>query len=267
MEQGKGTCSKHGEFVLAEGCEQCLKARQNDRSPDELEEGLAQEGLELVREDALTKEPTALTLVNPQQDTAIQKIYTEAKSLLAWAQARNIITIEDAGKATEDGAIITKLNKELESKRKEYIQPFRNHIDEVNEAFKILAAPLKEAKQITDNKIMAFNKLQREIQQKQEEINRLRMEAAQKEAEMNNGEISESVNLVEVIEAPKAIVTNLGTAGERLTWTYEITDFALLPDMYKTENATLIKATIVGSNGKTVIPGVRAFQKSSLTYR
>ena len=270
----KGTC-KHG-IKLTELCQHCAGENYGNCKhgftlalPCVIckEEGITPGGVTVEQGINLAEPKNYLMIVKVEAEPAIVKIHKEALSLLQYAKARVIVTLKDAGKATEDGTIINKLNKELESRRKEYIAPFRNHIDEVNEAFKILAAPLKEAKQITDNKIMAFNQALRKKQLEQEAINRLRMEAAQKEAALNDGEIPESVNLVEVEKAPDQIRTNLGMAGETKRWTYEITDFALLPDMYKLENATLIRATIVGSKGKTEIPGVRAFQESKITYR
>lgn len=218
-----------------------------------------------VKVEQIAEKPSSLALAYPQYDTAINKIYQTALSLLTFARARNIVTLEDAEKATEDGTIINNYKKELEKFRKAYLAPFKVHVDKVNEAFKLLAAPLKEADGITRDKILAFNAKQREIQRKQEEINQLNIEAAKKQEELT-GEKQE-VEVIEVKKAPERIKTNLGMAGERLDWDYEIIDFALLDDFYKVENAKLIKACIVGSKGLKVPTGVRAFQKPTLTYR
>lgn len=262
MDTLTGTCSKHGKFVLTEGCDKCLG---KDRSTEELEEGLAQEGLELVKPQVI--ETATLELMKPQDDSAIAKIYADAISLRDHAKILVVNTLEDAKRATNDGKIINSYKKELEEYRKQYIAPFQDHIAEVNEAFKMLAEPLMEAKQITDGKLMDFTAAQRKKQADEEEINRLRYEAAQKEAALNNGEISESVNMVEVHEAPKHIRTNFGMAGETKRWTHEVINFAELPDIYKLPNTALINKAIISSKGKIEIPGVRAFQTSKITYR
>ena len=54
----KGTCEKHGEFILSEGCLGCLaerRARGIKPENDELEDGLNAEGLTLVTEPFIVK--------------------------------------------------------------------------------------------------------------------------------------------------------------------------------------------------------------------
>ena len=157
---------------------------------------------------------TALINIAPAKDQAIQAIYQEALALLRNAAKRVVKTTEDIKLATEDLALVKKLKKAIEEKRKEYVTPIRQHLDDVNTAFKSLLAPLEEADRITGSQIKEYWADQERRRREQEEINRLRIEAAEKEAALKDGEISEPVSLVEVApEVTKKIHT--GTRQRR----------------------------------------------------
>jgi len=117
-------------------------------------------------------------------------------------------------------------------------------------------APVEEADKITRNKVLAYQAERERIRQEQENINRLRMEAAKKEMELK-GELTESVNLVEVIpETPKHVFADTGSLGVRDNWKLiEVTDFALLPDEYKI--ADVVKLGKVIRAGLHTIPGCK----------
>ncbi len=208
---------------------------------------------------------TALIKISPEADIQVMAFYTEAIKLRDYALTRVIATAEDLKPATDDLTIIARIKKGMEARRKDYLQPFQEHVKEVNEAYKKLMLPIELADSTTRNKIMAFSAEQDRIRREQEEINRLRMEAAQKEASLHNGEISESVNLVEVLPpSPTKTQTDMGSAGMRDNWTYEVVDFALLPNEYKLPDTAMLNAIAKKHHDQKQIPGVKFTNKPSL---
>jgi len=269
----KGICEKHGEFILAEGCRECLAERRKagiTPQEDEMEDGLNQEGLTLAATStpeisAAEPVPTAMVRVKPEQDREVQSFYLQALSLLEYAEQRVIATIDDLKPATNDLSIIAKVKKGLEEKRKEFVQPLQDHIKEVNELFKTLMQPIEQADTITRQKILAFQQEQARLRQEQEAINRQKAELAAREAALNGREV-EPVELVEVTpEAPKRVETDLGTSGVITIWKFEVIDFSLLPDRFKMENATLIGKVVRA--GEREIPGVKIWSEDTLRVK
>ena len=204
---------------------------------------------------------TAIMQIKPEEDIEVQNFYEQALKLAEYAKQRVITTVDDLKPATDDLSIIRKIKKALEEKRKEYLKPFQEHVQEINDAFKKLMEPILAADKIMADKMLAFDAEQKRIRQEQEEINRMRMEAAQKEMELK-GEITEPVSLVEVLpEAPKRVSTDMGIAGQRDNWKWEVMDFALVPDDYKMINAGVLTPIVKASKGKISIPGIRIFNE------
>jgi len=235
----KGVCKEHGEFVLTEGCPLCLAEKRG--------------GADCHISDFAPK---------PGSDVEVVNYYDQALRLKEYAESRVIRTIEDIRIATDDLSIISRLKKAMAEKKKEYLAPHQEQIKAINDNYKLWMEPVETADSITRDKIMAFNREQEDRRRKQEEINRKRMEAAQEEAALNNGEISEPVNLIEVTEAPKRVSTEMGTTGMAKIWKFEVTDFSLLPDRFKMENATLIGKVVRA--GEREIPGVRIWSEDTL---
>jgi len=206
---------------------------------------------------------TALVKVNPETDTQVLMFLAESNRLRDFAEARVITTVEDLQPANDDYIIIGKLKKAMEDKRKEYVKPLQDHVKSINDAFKTLMEPIEVADRITGEKILAFQLKQKLIREEQEKINALRLEAAQKDAALHNGEISEPVNLVEVIpEVSRRVSTDIGTTGQKDRWTFEVIDFALLPDEYKMPDATKIGKVVRA--GLHTIPGIKIWNEPIL---
>lgn len=212
-----------------------------------------------------TKE-TAVAL-RPGEDIEAQSYFKEAVKLLKYAEGRVIATVEDVKLANDDLNIISKLKRAMEEKRKEYLRPLREQTEAISDSYKYLMSPILEADKITRSKMLAYDVKQRCIRQEQEEINRLRMEAAQKEMELK-GEITESVDLVEVMsEPPKRVSTDTGTTGMVDHWKYEVVDFALLPDSYKITDTTMLNAIAKKHHDQYPVKGVRFYNEPILAVR
>jgi len=211
---------------------------------------------------------TALIKVAPSNDADVMSFHNKALRLKEYADRRVIATVEDMKSATNDLSIIAKVKNGMEKKRKDYLSPFQDHVKETNEAYKSLIEPIESADKTTRSKILAYQAEQERIRQEQEEINRMRLEAAQKEAALHNGEITESVNLVEVMpEAPRRVSTDMGTVGQRENWKYEVLNFTLLPDEYKVADHTMLNDIAKKHHDQKQIPGVRFYNEPILAVR
>lgn len=207
-------------------------------------------------------EPTnALLVIKPEANDEVLPIYAKALKLLDYAEKRVIATAEDIKPATDDLAIISTVKHTLEDKRKEYTQPLQVQVKTINEAFKILMAPIEQADQLTRGKILAYQKEQDRIRTEQEYINAMKLEAA--EAEMRlKGELSESVNLVTIsAEAPKRVSTEMGSVTTRENWKWELTDINLLPNEYKIPDIAMLTAIAKKYHDQKQIPGVRFYNE------
>ncbi len=260
-----GKC-KHGEFILNEGCPQCIaerRAKGITPAQDEMEEGLNQEGLTLVGAEAPVAE-TALAAA-PGSNNEVMSYYHEALKLCAWAETRVIASLDDIKVATEDLSIIARLRKAMEEKRKEYLDPLKSQAEAIRETYKILMQPIEDADTTTRKKILAFNKEQEDRRREQERINAQKLETAEAERRLN-GKPSEPVELLEVSpDVPKYVSTELGATGQRDNWKWEVIDFSLVPDDYKLINPGVLTRVVKASKGKVTIPGVRIFNEPIVT--
>ena len=214
------------------------------------------------------EETSTLVKIDPKKDALVMAYYSQAGTLLEYAKSRNIATIEDANAATNDLAMIANLRKALDKRRKDYLAPFQEHVKEVNGIYQTFMASVEEADRITRVKWQAFMNEQARLKAKQEEINNLRIEATRKEAELSGtGEIKEETVLIPVIEAPKKTKTEMGTAGQKANWVYQITDFALLPDAYKLPNTAALNALARSVKDSRAIPGLRIYNEPTVAVR
>jgi len=76
--------------------------------------------------------------VDQKSEPSVLLLLAEANQLREYAIARVITTIDDVKAATNDLSLIAKLKKTMEGKRKDYLQPFQEHVKEVNDDYKIL---------------------------------------------------------------------------------------------------------------------------------
>ena len=203
---------------------------------------------------------TTLVKITPSADLEVMAFYNDALKLAEYAEKRVIARAEDLKPATDDLSLIAKIKKALEEKRKEYVKPLQDHVKTINDAFEFLMEPIKTADKVTRAKILAFQAQQERIRREQEEINRLRIEAAQKEMELK-GELTEPVNLVEVMVAPKIVRTEMGTVGQRLIAKWEVVNFSQVPDEFKIIDSAKVTKLVKGGG---TIPGIRVWQEPIL---
>ena len=241
-----GKCP-HGEFDLLEGCPIC--------SAENLEK------YKVMAEEA----ETALAL-RPGEDLEVRSFYNEALKLQEYAVGRVIATVDDSKLATNDLIIISKLRKAMEGKRKGYLEPLKVQADAIRDTYNFLMAPVLDADKITCDKLMSYQNEQARIRKEQEDINRLMEEAAQKQKELN-GEIVE-VEKVEVLpDVGTKVSTDMGIAGQRANWKWEVVDFSLVPREYLVVDDAQLTAIARGHHDTKPIPGVRFYNEPIIARR
>jgi len=209
---------------------------------------------------------TALAL-RPGEDIEVRNYYDEALKLLEYAEKRVIASLEDNKTANDDLTIISRIKKAMLEKKKEYLDPILSQGDAIRASYNYLMTPILEAEKLTKDKMLAYDAEQRRIRAEQEDINRKRLEAAEQEMKLN-GELSESVNLVEVIpEVSKRVSTDMGSSGQRDNWVWEVADINLIPREYLMINAGMLTPIVKASKGKIVIPGIIILNKPIIAVR
>jgi len=266
-------CKKHGtEFEIYEGCAQCIAEKEAEKY---LAPGGIIPGPQTVSPDSGTQPSDTGTLptemgtalaLRAGEDIEVHGYFEEARGLLKFAKERVIVAIGDAKAATDDLSIIAKLKKTMEAKRKEYLSPLKEQVDAINETYKTLMEPVLEADKITRDKVLAYQQEQARIRAEQEEINRKRMEAAEAEMKLK-GELSESVNLVEVIPEAKKVSTDMGSTGMVSHWTYEIVDESVIPREYLVVDTAMLTAIAKKHHDSKPVAGVRFYNNPIIAVR
>lgn len=205
-----------------------------------------------------------LTIVKPGNIPEVVAFYNQSVALQRFAETRVILTNDDLIPATEDLTIIAKVKKGMEAKRKEYLQPFQDHIKDTNEAYKLLMSPIEQADKLTRDKILAFKAEQEHKRREVEAIEAEKLALARREAALNGGEITIDLTpLIKPEAVPDRVTTDVGSAGMRDHWVFEVQDFSLLPDEYKIPDATKIGKVVRA--GLHTIPGVKIWSKKTLS--
>jgi len=206
---------------------------------------------------------TALVKIRPQADEEVIALHEQALRLCDYAEALVILSDDNVKAATNDLIIIGKLKKAMEAKKREYLDPPKVYAEAIRETYSSLMDPIFRADKITGNKILVYRAEQKRQHQEQEEINRLRLEAAQKDAALHNGEISEPVNLVEVVAPPpKHYRAEAGTLGTMTVRKWKVEDFSQVPDEYKMVDAARIGKVVRA--GIPSIPGITIWEEPTL---
>ena len=225
-------------------------------------------GAEVTVVQATFVEETEIELAQrPGADILALSYHVDARGLLLFAEQRVIATLEDNKAASDDLTLISKIKKQMEAKKHEYIDPLREQEDAIRQTYTLLMAPILEAEKLTKDKMLAYNAEQERIRKEQEDINRKRLEAAEQEMKLT-GELSESVGLVaEVLPAPKKVSTILGTSGQKDNWKWRVIDFALVPDEYKIINPAILTPTAKSYKDTRTIPGIEIYNEPGIATR
>ncbi len=274
-------CKKHKvTFRLSEGCPLCIEERRAEvNSPENIAKrieavnesgsagdvpasfsvgGTADSNARRTGEEEVRTEPETAVALRPFEDYEAHDCFLESERVLELAKSRVVTTLEESKLANDDLALISKLTKLMDGKQKALLAPHKVETDAIRGTYKYLMAPIIEANSITKSKMLAFDTKQRQIQQEQERINQQRLAAARAEMDLK-GELSESVNLVEVKKAPERVKTELGTSFKTDRWKYRIVNLDLVPREWMIPAHDMLSSRATKNHDTMPVPGIEFY--------
>jgi hypothetical protein len=143
--------------------------------------------------------------------------------------------------------------KEVDSRRRFFVDPLNQQVKNINDLFRNYSNPLGEADRIVRNKVLVYQA---------EEAKRV-AEEQQKAFEETSKHATEEFVPINIVEEPgKMVRAGAGSATTRQVWTFKIVDPSLVPDEYKMIDEKKIAAVVKA--GVRSIPGVEIYPTSSL---
>lgn len=252
MQETKGHC-KHGEFLLRDGCAQCIA--ENTGTPPATFIGSTTGDL---------PEPETAVALRPGEDIEAHGYFEEAQKLLEYATALVITSDEIVKGATNDLSIISTLKKAMDSKRKALLEPLKAEMDAIRDTYNYLMEPVLKADRITRDKILAYRQEQERKRQEAEDIAKMEREAAERKAALTGEPVVTPEPVEKMPETPDHYRADMGTLGKAMLHKWEVIDFAQVPDNYKKIDAGAVTNVVKSSKGKIVIPGIKIWSEESL---
>jgi len=159
---------------------------------------------------------------------------------------------------------------------KDFFEPLKRDLNKAKasllERIGFLDNPAEEAETIVKKEITRYLTEQEEIRMKAEEEAR-----QEKEKAFEKAREAEKLGFKEEAEKIRKEETKLATplpppvkaegTHLRKNWTYEVTDITKVPREYLMINSVLLNATVRADKEKTNIPGIRAYQETSVSTR
>lgn len=213
--------------------------------------------------------PMPLNMLTPRR--MLEPFRNKALALLADAGKITVTDQDSRVAATKLASSIKKAIKTVEDTRKDYTDPFNEHIKSVIGLAKEVSAPLDEAfRHLTGelNKYAAQVELER---RKAEEDARRRAEEEQKRLNAEAKAAGVEAPLVpEVLtantqSATATVRTESGTSFQRKTWTFSVESLEKVPREYLALNESAVRAAI--KNGVRNIDGLKIFETTGTVIR
>jgi len=193
---------------------------------------------------------TQLTI---QQQT--QELMTKAELIVAEAKEMIVRDKDSLTAAVDFLGRIAIVKKEVDSRRRFFVDPLNQQVKSINDLFRRYSDPLTEADRIVRNKVLVY---QAEEAKRVAEEQQKAFEEASKHA--TEGFVPIPISLVE--EPEKTVRAGAGSATTRQVWTFKIVDPSQVPDEYKIIDEKKIAAVVKA--GVRHIPGVEIYPMSSL---
>lgn len=190
-----------------------------------------------------------------KQDKDIIVIQSKTKEIVQKAHSLAICDEGSQKLGTDILSFVKKAYRNLETKRKVFTQPILDAKKNIDDEFKAMTIPLKEAEQVIKEKLLSYHQ---ELRQKAEE------EA--KEKAKKNEEVAKKLNLPKVETKPEEVPNQakgtIGTSYIQKRWTFELTDKEEVPREYLMLDNVSINNAIKA--GVREIPGLRIYQKETI---
>lgn len=203
---------------------------------------------------------TALIRIDPGRDVSIQHFANECLKVQRCAEIMIVRDLDSERQATDDLAIIKKLQKEIEAKQKDWLSPIKEHEKNIKHGFSLLLDPLSAADKTLRDKTLAYRQEVERIRAEQEiaaELQRMANEARLNLAKQSGEDIVE-IEPVPVVTAPephKTLRTDFGSTSITKTWKWRYKAglskkqiLEALPTEYHTVNETLIGQLVRAKN-------------------
>lgn len=199
---------------------------------------------------------------NIQKDQEITLIQKNIPILTKKAEAV-IVKDELTSKTANDIALtLKKMIRQLEDKRKYYVNPLNETIKRINNSFKEKTEPLTKALNIIRDKIQAYMIEQRRKQERE------RIGKQTKDAEF----LGEQPKPEKQPPAPTQVTSSFGKSFIQKRWTWKLVDIEKVPREYLSLDEKKINAMIRAktqvvkgiSNCDLKINGIEIYQKDSM---
>ncbi len=198
------------------------------------------------------------------------------------AKEIEILTEQDLTTSTDIVKFIKEKAKQVETQRKNFVDPINASVKNINAQFKALSEPLDEAEKILKSKILDFQRKleaeKRAIEEaKRKEVEEMARKAAEQQVE--SGEITQqqaeifNKQLDFAMQKPIEIEKIRGSATGAVSsiakrWTYKVVDIQKLanarPDLVE-EISSLIRKEIAA--GVRNIDGLEIYQEETVSIR
>lgn len=198
------------------------------------------------------------------------QIAENAKTLEGRVKAITVWDEESAAEATDLAKLVSTQIRMVEDERKAMVKPLNDHVKYINARFKKYSDPLGVVLAEVKNKILGFQKEQRAIAERQAEVARQEAEQLRREAEQAHADGVPAIDISEPTPSQVTVVAGpvrgtFGTTSISKRWTWEVVDFALVPDQYKAIASGPVTAAV--RDGAREIPGIRIFEAEGLSLR
>ncbi|MBA7562032.1 hypothetical protein ES708_03681 [subsurface metagenome] len=182
-------------------------------------------------------------------------IVREAKEMVVQNKGSLTAAVDFLGK-------IAIAKKEVDSRRRFFVDPLNQQVKSINDLFRGYSDPLGEADRIVRNKVLVYQA--EEARRVAEEQQRVLEEAKAQAEEASKHPAEEFIPIpINIVEEPeKTVRAPAGSATTRQVWTFKIVDLSQVPDEYKVIDEKKIAAVVKA--GVRNIPGVEIYPTSSL---
>lgn len=197
----------------------------------------------------------------PTPTTEIEQISTYNGTLIEQAKAITIATADDVDAASKLGFQINATLKRIEEKRTGFTKPANDWLKMINQSFKDVSAPLTEAKNTLANGIAVWQRTERERIIKEEARRNAIAKAAEEKRRVKEPETYRPAEDI-ALARPS---TNIGNSSVSKVWTFEVVDFAQVPDEYKEIVSPRVNEQI--RNGAREIAGLRIYQTERVSFK
>ena len=192
------------------------------------------------------------------EELELQSIKKEISPMVTEAGSYVVNTEEDVEVASAFLRKVKDMQKVVEDKRLTFTKPLNESLKNINSTFKEMKEPLEEALSIVTAKILTWKRA--------ENIRIEAEQAAYRKIQEAEAELNRLQNKPVVVEEPIVIAPVVNRIGNMQTvkrWTFEVVDFAKVPDDLKLINSTAVNSIIRESI--RAVPGLKIYQEESLS--